>query len=106
MATLVGAAALINAWGRNMQFRRDGVVLFTFKGRRAETRPNESELIESVDQHNFKIIALATAFGNIIPRKFDVVIDERGEEYTVQRGHTAGADVDELVHMLVKGGNV
>lgn len=106
MATLVGAAALINAWGRTMQFKRAGVLLFTFKGRRAETRPTELELMESVDQHLFKIMGLATAFGNITPRKFDIIIDEYGDEYTVQRGRRAGADVDELVHMIVKGGIV
>lgn len=110
--SLIGAAALILAWGRDMQYVRDGVVLFTFKGRRAENRPTEIELIESVDQHNFKIIALTEQFVDALtglpvrPRKFDRVIDEQGEEYTVQRGHMAGAEVDEVVKLLVTGGYI
>jgi len=96
-----------------MTFWRDGVQLFSFKGRLVEDRPAAEELDYSVDQHNQRIIAAATDFvaGSpplpVRPRKFDVVkITASGDVFTVQRGHVAGADEDELIKMQVRGGMV
>lgn len=99
----IGAAALVQAWGRNMTYVRNGVDLFTFKGRRVELRPDETTLDYSVDQANFKIIADVADFGTVRPQKFDVVRWD-GIEYTVQIGYAAGADEDELIKIRVQGG--
>lgn len=107
----VGAEALVRQWGRDMTFWRDGVEMFGFKGRLVETRPTEDQFDYSVDQHNFRIIGCFSdfVFGSpvqpVVPRKFDV-IQYRGESYTVQRSHIAGADEDELIKMEVRGGVV
>lgn len=102
----IGAANLVLAWGRPMQFWRAGAKLFDFKGRRAEYRPDRDELEYSLEQHNYVIIGVTEQFGGVIPVKFDWVIDDRGERFTVLRGRVAGADEDELVKMLVRGGQV
>lgn len=77
--------------------------MFSFKGRRVEMRPDEQPLDASVDQENFKIIGAASEWGAIRPQKFDVIVWE-GKEFTVQVGHAAGADEDELIKMRVQGG--
>lgn len=99
----IGAAALVQAWGRTMSYYRDGVKLFDFKGRRAEIRPEAEQLDYSVDQLNFNIIAAVEDFGDVRPQKFDVVLWD-GQNYVVQKGHAAGADEDELIKMHVRGG--
>ena len=101
----IGAENLVLKWGRPMQLKRDGVVLLSFKGRLAEVRPGSEEYDQSVDQHNYKIIGGVSEFGTVRPQKFDVVVYD-GQEYTVQRSHVAGADEDELIKMMVRGGLV
>jgi hypothetical protein len=100
----IGAEVLVRGWGRSMTLSRAGTVLFSFKGRRANIRPEAEDFDQSVDQLNFRIIAMWEDFGGVMPLKFDVVTDERGEEFTVQSAKLAGADVDELIKMVVRGG--
>lgn len=102
---IIGAGALVRAWGRDMVFKRDGNVLLHFKGRLAEFRPFEEPIMESVDQNKYIVIAVAADFGSIRPHKYDIIIYE-DEEYTVHRGHTAGAEEVELLKMIVFGGIV
>lgn len=99
----IGAETLVLGWGRSMTLVRDGVELLTFKGRRVEMRPDERALDYSVDQEIFKIYAAASEWGAVRPQKFDVIRWD-GKEYTVQVGHAAGADEDELIKMRVQGG--
>lgn len=100
----IGAGGLVKEWGRDMTLSRNGVVIVSFKGRRANIRPEAEDLDQSVDQLNFRIIGSWDEFNNIMPQKFDVVTDERGDRFTVQSAKTAGADEDELVKMVVRGG--
>jgi hypothetical protein len=102
----IGAGAIVRQWGRRMSLTRGGVVLIAeFKGRRAELRPGSEELENSVDQLNFVIIADAEEFGAIRPQKFDVITKlDTLEKFTVQVGRATGADEDELIKMVVRGG--
>lgn len=104
----IGAASMVRAWGRDMTLSRDGGVIASFKGRKAEARAHEVEafvLDYSVDQEVFFIIVAVEDLYGVVPQKFDVITFVSNQaEYTVQRSHTAGADEDELVKMFVKGG--
>lgn len=104
----IGAAKLIHAWGRDMTLSRGGVPLVNFKGRLYNNRPETDMLDSSVDQHLFRVIAVYDDFAGspaVVPQKFDVILDvAKGNSYTVQQAFTAGADVDEVIRMVVKGG--
>lgn len=101
----IGAATLIREWGRPMSLKRDGVIMVDFLGRRYEySRLRETEPLDySVDQDLFNIIAAYEDLLGVDPQKFDVILFN-GHEYTVQHSHAAGADENEVIRMLVKGG--
>lgn len=104
----VGAALMIRQWGRDMLLSRGGVVLVSFKGRKYEPRAHEVAsfaLDNSFDQEVIFIVVAFEDLNGVVPQKFDVItFVGTGVEYTVQRGHTAGADEDEIVRILLKGG--
>lgn len=102
----IGAAEMVRAWGRSCSLTRGATVLLaSVKMRFSEVRPSSDQLDYSVSQHNFNIIMAAEDAGAVRPQKFDIVTRlDTGEQFTVQRGHTAGADVDELLKMWVTGG--
>lgn len=107
---LIGAAALIRAWGRPMTLSRQGVVLVSFLGRKYEVTQHNSHahiLDYSVEQEIMFVVVAAEDLLGVEPQKFDVItFESNGTQYTVQRGHTAGAEVDEVVRILIKGGQV
>lgn len=102
----IGAASLIRAWGRPMTLKRDGVVFLDFIGKRFEFSAGDAaaeSLDYSADQEVFNIIVAYEDLLGIVPQKFDVIV-YNGNEYTVQRSRTNGADEEEVTRMLVKGG--
>lgn len=102
----IGAAGLIHAWGRDMTLSRNGTVIASFKGRKYQVRAHDIDaqvLDYSVDQTIFFVVAAYEDLGGVTPLKFDV-LTFGGVEYTVQKSHDAGADEDEVIRILVKGG--
>jgi len=103
---MIGAAKMVQKWGRTAVLSRAGVELATFKARRVEIRPEEAALVNSVDQARFILIAAAADLDAVgVPLKFDTVVYE-GQEYTIEVAHGAGQDVNELIKMRVYGGVV
>lgn len=109
----IGAAALIRAWGRDMTLLRNGVELVSFKGRKYELRAHNSQQFEldySMDQEMMFVIIPFEDLKGVVPQRLDVIrFDTKpgtgaAIEYTVQRGHDAGADEDEVCRLLLKGG--
>lgn len=107
----IGAELLIQQWGRPMEYYRNGVKLFGFKGRIVHPKQFSEEFDYSADQAHLQIIAAISDFVTsstnirVAPVKFDMV-RYQGEDYTVQRGYAAGADEDELVKLDVIGGHI
>lgn len=104
----IGVASYIRLWGRPMALKRDGVVMVDFIGRRYEAvreRFQEPSLDYSVDQDLFAVLVAYEDLLGIEPQKFDIILFD-GEEFTVQRSRTAGADENEVVRIVVKGGLV
>lgn len=106
----IGAATLVKGWGSKLTLKRNGVTLVTFTGRLLDPRGSraEPEFLEfdgSTTQELLLVIGCSEDFGSVRPQKFDVVTNvTTGEEYTVQRSRSSGADQNELVKMLVMGG--
>lgn len=105
----IGAALLIHGWGKDMSLSRDGVVLVaSFKARIAYNPPRMGmvdPLDGSVEQFNAVIIACVEDFGGVEPQKFDLITIGT-KIYTVQRCHASGADEDEVLRIIVRGGQV